>query len=83
MIRTKLQIVSRSTHRTQAFNGTTIFSTEGYQTVDVSMPLTFNDVLGRSVPCTDFLQLAEGLEIKTSIRTMHKPLASEPTVAAA
>ena len=45
--------------------------------------LAFNDVLGRSVPCNDFLQLAEGLEIKTSIRTMHKPVASEPTVAAA
>ena len=45
--------------------------------------LAFNDVLGRSVPCTDFLQLAESLEINTSIRTMHKTVASEPTVAAA
>ena len=45
--------------------------------------LAFNDVLGRSVPCNDFLQLAEGLEIKTSVRTMHKPVASESTIAAA
>ena len=56
----------------------------GYQIVDGSMPRqTFNHVLRRSVPSTGFLQLAENLEIKTSIRTMHKPLASEPTVAAA
>ena len=56
----------------------------GYHIVDGSMPrLAFNEVLGRSVPRTDFLQLAEYLEIKTSIREMHKPLASEPTAAAA
>lgn len=49
----------------------------GYHIVDGSMPrLAFNEVLGRSVPRTDFLQLAEYLETKTSIRQKHKPLAT-------
>jgi len=49
----------------------------GYHIVDGTMPrLAFNEVLGRSVPRTDFLQLAEYLETKTSIRQKHKPLAT-------
>ncbi len=44
--------------------------------------LAFNEVLGHSLPRPDVLQLAEHLEIKTFIRQMHKPLASEPTAAA-
>ena len=49
----------------------------GYHIVDGSMPrLAFNEVIGRSVPRTDFLQLAEYLETKTSIRQKHKPLAT-------
>ena len=56
----------------------------GYYIVDGSMPRqAFNEVLGHSLPRPDVLQLAEHLEIKTSIRQMHKPLASEPTAAAA
>jgi len=56
----------------------------GYHIVDGSMPrLAFNEVLGRSIPRTDFLQLAEYLEVKTSIRQTHNPLTSEPTAAEA
>ena len=56
----------------------------GYHIFEGSMPrLAFNEVLGRSLPRHDILQLAEQLGIKTSIRQRHKPLASEPTAAAA
>ena len=44
----------------------------GYHIVDGSKPqLAFKTVAGRSVPRTDFLQLAEYLEDHTEIRSLH------------
>ena len=67
-------------------DGTTILSTVpiiASNAACLDWPLTKFEVLGRNVPRTDFLQLAEYMEVKTSIRQMHKPLASESTAAAA
>ena len=44
----------------------------GYHIVDGSKPqLAFRNVAGRSVPRTDFLQLAEYLEDHTEIRSIQ------------
>ena len=51
----------------------------GFHIVDGTKPrLAFNEVFGRSVPRTDFLQLAECLESKTTIRDGKKLSSSEP-----
>ena len=45
----------------------------GFHIVDGTKPrLAFNEIFGRSVPRTDFLQLAEYLENKTTIRELKK-----------